>query len=69
MFLLLARPLADSQVDGRLFGGDGELVDVLPPLGLKVFTFLLLSFLLLLELHLLYTHKHSKPLIRAARSI
>lgn len=56
MFLLLAGALANCQVDGRLFGRDCELVDVLPPLGLKVLAFLLFSFLFLLELHLLITH-------------
>lgn len=63
MFLLLAGPLANSQVDGRLFGGDGELVDVLPPLCLEVFAFLLFTFLLLLELHLLnkQTTNYSGP--------
>lgn len=59
MFLLLAGPLAYGQVDGRLLGGDGELVDVLSPLGLEVFVFLLFSFLLLLELHLL--NRYNKP--------
>lgn len=57
MFLLLAGSLANSQVDGRLFGRDGELVDVLPPLGLEVLVFLLFPFLFLLELHLLNTQK------------
>lgn len=56
MFLLLTGPLANSQVDGRLFRRYGELVDVLPPLGLEVFALLLLSFLFLLELHLLGRH-------------
>lgn len=64
MFLLLARSLAYSQVDGRLLGWDGELVDVFPPLGLEVLTFLLLSFLFFLELHLLHTKR--KQLITPA---
>ena len=67
MFFLLALPLCDSQVNGRLLGGDGELVDVLPPLGLEVFVFLLFSFLLFLELHLLNrqgkTTNYEKPVL------
>ena len=59
---LLARLLADGQVDGRLLGGDGQLVDVLPPLGLEVFALLLLSFLLLLELHLLKAQTSNRSL-------
>lgn len=65
MFLLLAGPLGDSKVDGRLLGGNGELVDVLPPLGLEVFAFLFLSFLFFLELHLL--HRQNKPRIITAQ--
>lgn len=57
VFLLLAGPLANSQVDGRLFGGDGEFVHMLPPLGLEVLLFLHFCFLFLLELHLLTTPK------------
>lgn len=59
MFFLLTGPLANSQVDRCLFGWDGELVDMFPPLSLEVFVFLLLAFLFLLELHLL--NKNSKP--------
>lgn len=58
MFFLLAGPFANSQVHRCLFGWDGEFVDVLPPLSLEVFVFLLLPFLFLLELHLL--NRHSK---------
>ena len=50
VFLFLARALADSQVHGGLLGGNGDLVDVLSPLGLEVLVFLSL---LLLVLHLL----------------
>lgn len=53
--LLLLTGLADSQVGRGLFGRDGEFVHVLPPLGLVVFVFLLVAFLLLLlDLHFLH---------------
>lgn len=53
MLLFLAGSFAYGQVDRRLFGGDCELVHMLPPLGLEVLIPLLFSFLFFLELHLL----------------
>lgn len=50
VFLFLVGPLANSQVDGRLFWGDSEFGNVLPPLGLEVFIILLFPFLFLLKL-------------------